>query len=285
MITKTQISIRPVRDIDQGEVANLIHFETHVHRHLDWRPPLEWIGSDPFLVAEENGKIIATLACPPDNTCAAWIRLFASAANIPHKVVWNALWSEARSQLMGLNGIAWAAAIPLQPWFKSLVKEADYEESQRVVLLEWKNGVLPPERPHPSVSFNTMTIDDLEPVYQIDRVSFDPLWRNSRNALEHAFKQALVATVVTIDGRIIGYQISTATPVGGHLARLAVLPEHQARGIGYAIVRDLLGRFEHREAKRVTVNTQQDNLASLALYKKADFYLTGEEYPVYVYPL
>jgi len=285
MITKTQFSIRSVNDVDQREVANLIHFETHVHRHLDWRPPLEWIGCDPFLVAEENGNIVATLACPPDNTNTAWIRLFASAANVPQKKLWDALWIEARTQLIGQNEIVWAAAIPLQPWFKTLVKEVGYEETQKVVLLDWENGDLPPDRPHPEVRIETMTVDDLECVHQIDELSFAPIWINSRNSLEHAFKQASVATVGIIDRRIIGYQISTATPVGGHLARLAVHPEHQAQGIGYAILRDLLQRFEHRESRRITVNTQQDNLASLALYKKAGFNLTGEQYPVYVYSI
>jgi len=34
---------------------------------------------------------------------------------------------------------------------------------------------------------------------------------------------------------------------------------------------------------RLTVNTQSDNLASLALYEKMGFTVTGEKFPVYCY--
>jgi len=83
------------------------------------------------------------------------------------------------------------------------------------------------------------------------------------------------------DGQLLGYQISTATTMGGHLARLAVHPAAQGGGIGYALVHDMLSQFTRRGARQVTVNTQQDNLVSLALYQKAGFKRTGEEYPVY----
>jgi ribosomal protein S18 acetylase RimI-like enzyme len=99
--------------------------------------------------------------------------------------------------------------------------------------------------------------------------------------LEIAFQQAAVATVAEDQDGIIGYQISTASSGGGHLARLAVHPRVQSQGIGYAIVRDLLAQFYRRGALQVTVNTQLDNLASLALYHKAGFQRTGEVYPVY----
>jgi ribosomal protein S18 acetylase RimI-like enzyme len=36
---------------------------------------------------------------------------------------------------------------------------------------------------------------------------------------------------------------------------------------------------------RLTVNTQSDNAASLALYRKTGFHETGERYPVYQLPV
>ena len=47
----------------------------------------------------------------------------------------------------------------------------------------------------------------------------------------------------------------------------------------------VLDRILARGALRVTVNTQEDNLASLAIYKKAHFHTTGESYPIYEYDL
>ena len=112
-------------------------------------------------------------------------------------------------------------------------------------------------------------------------MAFTPLWQNSVACLEYAFRQSVIATVVELDGEINAYQVSTTTQSGGHLARLAVHPDFQGRGLGYAIVCDLLKRFEDRGTFHVTVNTQHNNLASLALYQRSGFRLTGEIYPVY----
>jgi ribosomal protein S18 acetylase RimI-like enzyme len=73
--------------------------------------------------------------------------------------------------------------------------------------------------------------------------------------------------------------------MGGHLARLAVLPDFQCRGIGYCLLYDLLSQFYRRGARSVTVNTQNDNLASIAVYEKIGFRATGETYPIYQMPL
>jgi ribosomal protein S18 acetylase RimI-like enzyme len=43
----------------------------------------------------------------------------------------------------------------------------------------------------------------------------------------------------------------------------------------------MLQQFSQRGAQAVTVNTQKNNLASLALYKAAGFKFTGEEFPIY----
>jgi ribosomal-protein-alanine N-acetyltransferase len=161
-----------------------------------------------------------------------------------------------------------------------LVK-SDFSQSHRVIMLGWDRGHLPGKNPRPGITIRPMNLDDLAAVEKVDENSFTPVWQNSIDSLELAFRQAAIATVAEDQGKLVGYQISTATPLGGHLARLAVQPRSQGKGIGYALVYDLLSQFERRGARTVTVNTQQDNRASLSLYQKAGFRFTGEEYPVY----
>jgi ribosomal protein S18 acetylase RimI-like enzyme len=120
-------------------------------------------------------------------------------------------------------------------------------------------------------------------VEAIDRSAFGSLWHNSRHSLEYAFRQAAIATVADYDGALVGYQISTAMQMGGHLARLATDPQYHRQGFGYAILRDLLVQFKQRGAQRITVNTQEENLASISLYQNAGFMRTGETYPVFQY--
>jgi ribosomal protein S18 acetylase RimI-like enzyme len=109
-----------------------------------------------------------------------------------------------------------------------------------------------------------------------------PLWQNSLDSIGRAFPQTAWATVAEFGQRILGYQLSTRNPIGGHLARLAVRPEAQHRGVGYALVADLIQRMAAQGLTHLTVNTQNDNTASLSLYRKLDFRETGDRYPVFV---
>jgi ribosomal protein S18 acetylase RimI-like enzyme len=282
MIIKTKSSVRKATREDQKELANLIHFGTFVHRHLDWRPPLEWLGSQPFLVLEKDERIVGALACPPDPASVVWIRLFVAYDERELLVNWKQLWTEAH-ELITPDADLEVAAIPLQKWFQKLLEKSQFESSNRVVMLIWEDGVIPDQQPSPGVSLRPMNFDDLEQVEKLDKLSFGSIWHNSRLSLEYAFRQAAIATIAKIDDELVGYQISTGMQMGGHLAHLATQPSYQRQGIGYTILRDLMVQFKQRGAFRLTVNTQEDNISSIALYENAGFVRTGETYPVYLY--
>jgi len=278
-------SIRPATKADTQPLANLIHFEPHVHRHLDWRPPLEWIGHSPYLVAEHNHNIVAALACPPDPPNIAWIRLFAVRSNFSSLAVWEELWPEALDILRNISPSISAAAIPMHNWFRELLEMSNFTQTHKVVVLAWRAGAIASAPGKIEAVIRPMNMDDLIAVENIDMTAFGAVWQNTLSCLELAYRQAAIATVAEIEEELVGYQISTSTTLGGHLARLAVKPAYQGRGIGYALLWDMLAQFERRGAYHVTVNTQNDNNTSLSLYRKAGFKRTGEEYPVYQYYL
>ncbi|MDH3945014.1 MAG: hypothetical protein OEV06_13050, partial [Anaerolineae bacterium] len=62
MVVDAKMAVREALQSDRRQLTNLLHFETYVHRHLDWRPPLDWIGYSPFLLLEQADKIEAALA-------------------------------------------------------------------------------------------------------------------------------------------------------------------------------------------------------------------------------
>ena len=282
MVIKINSYVRQANAEDQGQLANLIHFETLVHRHLDWRPPLEWIGYEPYLVLEKDKRLVAALACPPDPPSVAWIRLFVALEEVKMIEAWSLLWSRAL-EILSTDANIQVAAIPLQVWFQRLLKSSQFQPIGNVVMLIWDSGEIPTAKPSPEISIRPMSLDDLPTVEAIDRSAFGSLWHNSRHSLEYAFRQAAIATVADYDGALVGYQISTAMQMGGHLARLATDPQYHRQGFGYAILRDLLVQFKQRGAQRITVNTQEENLASISLYQNAGFMRTGETYPVFQY--
>jgi ribosomal-protein-alanine N-acetyltransferase len=277
------LSIRVATPEDRHTVAALMHFETHVHRHLDWRSPLDCLGSQPYLIAEWEGRPVGTLACPPDPPGIGWIRLFASSAALSVEEVWAALWENARQLILETHCLDRVAAIPLQSWFKNLLKDSGFSETHQVVMLSWST-----RRPLPetvslpgTITIRPMNFDDLPLVQHVDEAAFQHEWRNSLESLQVAFQQAEIATIADLDGMIIGYQISTPSQVGLHLSRLAVHPISQGHGTGAALLRDVMSQSKRRGVANVTVNTQKNNSTSLSLYQRAGFQLTGEEYPVY----
>ena len=282
MTTEPQIITRSAEEKDHSQLANLIHFETFVHRHLDWRPPLDWIGYHPYIVAIQNNQIIATLACPPDPPGVTWIRVFASSAKISPSDAWDLLWSQAETYLIKA-GTTSIAAIPLQKKFRQLLEKKSFQRIHNVIVFAWDNITtnLPAAKP---INIRQMREDELAVIQEIDENAFGPIWRNSLDSITLAFNKAILATVAEDQSGLLGYQISTPSPYGAHLARLAVRPNVQHQGVGYALTRhlqDTLG--ESQQPTRISVNTQDYNLASIALYKKAGFTQTDESYPVFLY--
>jgi ribosomal-protein-alanine N-acetyltransferase len=280
MMVGVDVRVRPALLTDQHQIANLIHFSPTLHRHLDWRYPLDWIGSPPFFVLEQQGQIISALACPPDPPSSAWVRLFVNSGKLPLDESWRMLWDAARLDLAHKQGFT-VAAIVLQDWYHSLLINSGFISRQSIVMLE-RDGLAPVDGTLPDgFSIRVMLQYDLPAVAEVDAAAFEPLWQNSLPSLEKAYPQAVLATVAEAGGRVLGYQLSTRNPLGAHLARLAVRPELQGRGVGRALVVDLIQQSERRSIYHLTVNTQSDNSASLALYRKTGFRETGERYPVY----
>ena len=276
------LQARPAGLQDRQAISSLVFYENHAHRHLDWRHPLDWLGSPYFWLMEEDGRALAALACPPDPPGIAWVRLFAFGGQVSAVEAWSSLWELARGEIARRGG-AQVAVIAMQGWMRELLARTEFDRLQSVVMLEWKGRpVLGPSLPT-GVSLRPLAESDLPAAEQVDAEAFDPLWHISLDNLRRAFSQAIVATVIESQGRLLGYQLSTGKPLGAHLARLAVRKEAQGFGLGAALVADLLGQMRRRGAALITVNTQNDNHASLAVYRKMGFLRTGEEYPVFRY--
>lgn len=278
MVT-TQFAIRQALPADQSRIANLMYFETQVHRHLDWRTPLDWLGAPEYWILEQYGVVSAALACPPDPENIAWLRLFAVSSSIQTMQAWRALWDVAQDSLRG-GGLT-VAAIVTHNWLSDLLLESGFTEYQKVVILAQNGAAFPGQANPRELSIRPMTREDLSHVAALDAAAFAPLWQNSLASLQFALSQAEISTIGVLDGEIVAYQMSTHNPFGAHLARLAVNPQCQGQRFGYLMVQDLLQKAQALGLTRLTVNTQNDNSASLALYEKIGFKRTGEQYCVF----
>jgi len=268
---------------DQQQIANLMFYESNMHRHLDWRTPLDWLGSSNYWVLDEGNRISGALACPEDPSRVAWIRLFGYLTHLSASEAWHPLWDMVRTTAVEQQNTQ-IAAIVVKHWFQSLLLASGFELKQNIVLLELRGENFRSFPMPQDITIRPMDENDLPAVAQLDLEAFGNFWHNSLDSLKRARSQSNYASVAEDSSGLIGYQLSTGNPFGSHLARLGVRKESQGRGVGTALVSELIRSLDPNRMARLSVNTQADNMASLSLYKKIGFTLTGEHYPVLVYP-
>ncbi|MGE5124253.1 MAG: GNAT family N-acetyltransferase [Acidobacteriaceae bacterium] len=278
----TDFNIRTAASSDRSRLANLIHFSAYIHQHLDWKPALDWIGQKPYNLMESNTSLLAALACPADLPDITWIRLFAVSSKLAVEIAWRRLWQAVLNEL-SMAGNMRISALSLQGWFNQLLEDSRFAHTDNVIVLLWDQTTPFPKPATGVTAIQSMQPENVNSIVGIDHAAFGLDWKNSLEALELAYQQSSYARVAVLDGEIVGYQYCTTSTMGGHLARLAVKPSAQGKGIGYLLVHDVLEHYKRQGAMHVTVNTQEKNSASLALYAKAGFRSTGESYRVYQY--
>ena len=275
--------VRPVDLRDQQRLSNLIFFETRSHRHLDWRTPLEWLGDPYFWAMEQGSQITAALACPEEAKGIAWVRLFVHTAYWSPANAWTLLWDAAKHDIVQAGG-ATVAAIAQHTWFAHVLEASGFESRQSIVMLEWQSQ---PRASYDSdcIRIRRMEEADLPNVMNVDYEAFGPLWHNTQDTLRRALSQTLSATVAEDANGIVGYQMTTGSGLRAHLARLAVHPSFQGRGVGRMLLGNLFDILVQNNYLKLSVNTQSDNNISLKLYQKMGFIRTGETYPVYTFDI
>ena len=278
---KSQIRVRPAEEKDQKELENLLRFEFFIHQHLDWRPIFDWLGIQPFLIAEENDEIIACLAAPSEVNGVAWIRLFACSSKYSNEEMWDLLFKSLFPYYPGkINMIA---ILGIHNWFVNLLLTKSFVPYQNIIVFEWQQKKIQWARHINEITIQRATHKDLSEISIIDSKSFAPLWQLPEESMQKAFQQSGYTSIALHKGKIIGYQMCTESYSNAHLARLAVDPEYQGKKIGSALLYDLLNYYVSHGIYKITVNTQDDNLPSQTLYKKFGFIKTEEKYPVLIY--
>jgi len=278
----SKFTLKQATAADLNTLSAFFKSRINIHHHLDWRPSLEWLGYQPYYLLMRRGDILAAMAAPIDPEGISWIRVFGSSIELPPEKMFAILFERCQKDLSFEPKLV-IAALGLHEWFIKTLKENHFQMHQNIVALDWDYRQRQ-ARPVPSgLQIRQMIAADLPAVAQVDRQAFNPLWQNSLDALMLAFHQASIATVAVLDDKIVGYQISTSTPINTHLARLAVDPVWQRQNIGFELVRDMLIASVKINSWEITVNTQFENKASLALYETLGFMKTAETFPVFVY--
>jgi GNAT superfamily N-acetyltransferase len=158
------------------------------------------------------------------------------------------------------NALGPAASLPLV--------DAGFAVRGRLHLLAHDLEALPP----PSGRTRRATRFDRPGLLVADGEAFDEFWRFDSVALREAARATPRSHIrVAPKQEPAAYGLFGRAATAGYVQRLAVAPAAQHQGLGRSLLTDGLRWLHAHGAKRVYVNTQEDNERALALYLQTGF--------------
>ena len=125
------------------------------------------------------------------------------------------------------------------------------------------------------VSMAAMTLDDLEEVLAIERVSFQTPW--SRTAFRYELTQNRVARslVVRVGRDLAGYLCLWEIGHQVHITNLAVDPRFRRRGVARALLGQTMEDARRHGVELLFLEVRPTNVEALALYESFGFRVIG----------
>ncbi len=138
----------------------------------------------------------------------------------------------------------------------------------------------------PPLRLRPMNLDDIERVYEIDRLSFAMPWseRSYRFELTESRTSLIwVAEVTEPDGKnvLCGMIVLWVILDEAHVATIAVHPDYRRRGIGRMLLAQGLLAAQARGADLAYLEVRRSNLGAQAMYLAFGFEIVGERRKYY----
>ena len=120
-----------------------------------------------------------------------------------------------------------------------------------------------------------MSLDDLEPVTAIDRVSFSLPWPERSFRFEITDNPAARCWVAESALRVVGTLVLWLLTDEAHIATIAVHPEFRRQGIGRALLTHALLAAAEQGARTAVLEVRASNLIAQEMYRKFGFLETA----------
>ena len=130
----------------------------------------------------------------------------------------------------------------------------------------------------------SMTAAYLDEVATIENDCFSHPW--SRRSLESELQNETSRFLVAVeDGRVIGYIGMSAVIDEGYLFNVAVDRQYRKKGVGSALVRELVTFCQKRNYSFLTLEVRESNAPAISLYSRFGFVRVGERKNYYSKPV
>lgn len=126
-----------------------------------------------------------------------------------------------------------------------------------------------------------LTVDDLDDVAAIERVSFAAPWPTSAYATELTTNRLARYVGARVDGVLVGFGGIWLMVDEAHVTTMAVLPEHRRSGIATIILLELLQEARRGGARVATLDVRVSNADAQRLYRAFGFEEVGRRIRYY----
>ena len=128
-----------------------------------------------------------------------------------------------------------------------------------------------------------MTAACIDAVAAIEAECFSHPW--SKKSLEESLeKENSLFLVAVEDEKVIGYVGMEVIVDEGYIFNVAVSADYRRRGVGYALVRELVTSSMKNSLCFITLEVRESNSAAISLYSKFGFIKAGERKNYYSDP-
>lgn len=272
--------VRAAVRADAAALQRLLRDAAFVHLHADWHMPGDWLGEPGFVVHMEPAteRLDGCLVIAADPAPAAWVRVAATKPEDGFPLLLDMLDAALLQLPPEVDEIAWFVT---DEWPDAWLEGLGFNLINQVITFEKKDLRIAPYRAPAGLQIRPVRMEDFPVLAAMEAEAFEPIWRHSAEGLVLAWRQSVLFDVALLDGELVGFQFSTRTYSGAHLARMTVRPDRQGQGIGAALLAEAIGQFEAKKLRIVSLNTQFDNHASQRLYRRFGFVESGQSFPVW----
>ena len=232
-------------------------------------------------VAWHESQPVAALIASSSNPQSAWIRCCAidGIAFSDHTAVLaqlaHTLIAQAPVTALYYSGDFY------DRWFTDILSGVGFQPHNIIIGLQ-RHTTIPIIASAQPATLQRLHNEDIAAIQLIDAHAFAYEWLKNDYEIHQLFNSDTIAFHATIADRSVGYAIAVVHDHGSllHIVRIAVLPEWRRQGIAQQLLAAVITYGQQIATAQISLNTQHDNYAALALYQRAGFQQTADRHEV-----
>ena len=166
-------------------------------------------------------------------------------------------------------------------WFTDILVGVGFQPQGTIIGLQ-RATKLPVARTPQLATLQRLQRSDIATVQLIDAQAFDYEWRKNDFEIQQLFNADTIAFHAIVAGTSVGYAIAVVHDHGSllHIVRIAVQPAWRRQGIAQQLLTAIISYGQQIDTDQISLNTQYDNHAALALYHQNGFTQTSDRHHV-----